>query len=145
MSAININKLTKTIFAERVKIVFVFQLLIIFSAQIFSIILATNFQIEILSNKTVIFSLLIVSMIRGALLIPYKLHHGLWRYTNPTDIKRIVQSTTLGSISYLFVLYFFISQKYIYSIFIIDFILIISSLTSIRFISRLIRERKSSN
>lgn len=145
MSAININKLTKTIFTERVKIVFVFQSLIIYAAQILSIILATNFQIDILSNKTVIISLLIISMIRGILLIPYKLHHGLWRYTNPTDIKRIVQSTTLGSIPYLFIIYFFISQKYIYNILIIDFILIISSLTSIRFISRLIRERKSNN
>ena len=135
-------KIKRLFFNNRVKVVFLFQLITIFVAQIISLALTTNFNIKLIFEPNVVLGSLMILGIRAILLYSYKLHHGLWRYTNSNDIVRIVKSTTLGSATYILITYFLIGPNNLLSIIVVDWVFIIFCLTGIRFTSRLIREGK---
>ena len=92
---------------NRILIVFVLQLVAIFMAQIISLLIANNHDIASLNETTLALKVLGVLIFRGVLLYIYKLHHGLWRYTNSNDIVRILKSTTIGSLLYVIVTFQF--------------------------------------
>ena len=81
-----------------------------------------------------------VLVFRGLMLYFYKLHHGLWRYTNSTDIVRILKSTTLGSLLYAILIFGLSYSSELGIVIILDWVFILFFLTGIRFISRLIRD-----
>ena len=92
---------------NRIPIVFILQISAIFTAQIVSLLIANNHDISSLNETTLVLKVLGILIFRGILLYIYKLHHGLWRYTNSNDIVRILKSTTIGSLLYTIVTFVF--------------------------------------
>ena len=125
---------------KRAPLVFLFQSIILFATQLISLIIATNFNILSNFEISVWISIIGTLAVRSSLLYFYNLHNGLWRYTNIHDIIRITKSTTIGTIAYAIVTYFLLPNTYFFSIVVIDWVLILFSLTSMRFAARIIRE-----
>ena len=85
----NTNRL---LIKNRILIVFTLQLFEIFTAQIISLFIANKHNLSSLNETTLVLIVAGILIFRGVLLYIYKLHHGLWRYTNSTDIIRILKS-----------------------------------------------------
>lgn len=134
----NINHL---LIKNRIPIVFILQISAIFTAQIASLIIANNHNISSIYETTLIITIIGILAFRGLLLYFYKLHHGLWRYTNSNDIVRILKSTTIGSLLYAIVTFIFSYSTELGIVIILDWIFILFFLTGIRFISRLIKDK----
>ena len=128
---------------NRISIVFVLQLTAIFIAQIISLFIANNHDIASIIETTLTLKVLGILIFRGVLLYIYKLHHGLWRYTNSNDIVRILKSTTIGSLLYLVVTFQFSYPIELGILIILDWVFILFFLTGIRFISRLVRDNNT--
>ena len=135
----NTNRL---LIKNRILIVFTLQLFAIFTAQIISLFIANKHNLSSLNETTLVLIVAGILIFRGVLLYIYKLHHGLWRYTNSTDIIRILKSTTIGSSVYAIVIFAFSQPIELATVIILDWVFILFFLTGIRFVSRLIRETK---
>jgi len=125
---------------NRIPIVFILQLAAIFIAQVISLLIANNQDIASLNETTLALKLLSILVFRGLLLYIYKLHHGLWRYTNSNDIVKILKSTTIGSLLYIVVTFQFSYPIELGILIILDWVFILFFLTGIRFISRVVRD-----
>ena len=125
---------------NRIPIVFILQLAAIFIAQVISLLIANNQDIASLNETTLALKLLGILVFRGLLLYIYKLHHGLWRYTNSNDIVKILKSTTIGSLLYIVVTFQFSYPIELGILIILDWVFILFFLTGIRFISRVVRD-----
>tara|TARA_B100000686_G_scaffold343114_1_gene423362 strand:- start:4184 stop:6034 length:1851 start_codon:yes stop_codon:yes gene_type:complete len=127
---------------NRIIIVFILQLSAIFTAQIISLFISNKHNLSSLNETTLVLTVSGILIFRGLLLYVYKLHHGLWRYTNSKDIIRIVKSTTIGSSLYAIVIFAFSHPIESGIVIILDWVFILFFLTGIRFVSRLMRETK---
>lgn len=135
----NMNRL---LLNNRIPIVFVLQLTAIFTAQVVSLFIASNYDTASTIETNVILMVIATLILRGVLLYVYKLHHGLWRYTNSNDIVRILKSTTIGSLLYAITTFVISYPVELVTLIILDWVFILFFLTGIRFISRLIRDKK---
>jgi FlaA1/EpsC-like NDP-sugar epimerase len=77
-------------------------------------------------------------LIRGFILIPFRLYEGLWRYTGIWDLRNIIAAVTLSTVVFWGVVYWsFSATEYPRSIFIIDSLLLIFFMGGVRLARRL--------
>jgi len=80
-------------------------------------------------------------MIRGLTFAPFRLYEGLWRYTGIWDLRNIIAGVFLSTVGFAALVYYgFGLTAYPRSVVIIDTVLLICFMGSLRLVRRLYRE-----
>ncbi|MFB3855542.1 MAG: polysaccharide biosynthesis protein [Vicinamibacterales bacterium] len=80
-------------------------------------------------------------LIRAGTFVPFRLYQGLWRYTSVSDLRDIIAGVSASSaVFYLLVRWGMGVTAYPRSVYIIDAILLISSMGGVRLLRRVYRE-----
>ncbi len=100
-----------------------------------------RFEGEIPERAFALFSrvLPLLLIVRIAAFVPFRLFDGLWRYVSIRDLRNIVAAVTCSSVVFvLLVRYVFGVTDYPRSVFVIDWLLLISFLSGVRCVKRVV-------
>ncbi len=100
-----------------------------------------RFEGEIPVRAFALFSrvLPLLLIIRIAAFVPFRLFDGLWRYVSVRDLRNIVAAVTCSSVVFvILVRYVFGVTDYPRSVFVIDWLLLISFLSGVRCVKRIV-------
>ena len=103
--------------------------------------LRMNFQFTEAEGRAVLRSLPLVVVVRSACFFKYGLYRSMWRYTSVADVVRVIKAVTAGSaviLAAVVLLYRFVAFPR--TLFLIEYLLLISLILGVRFSTRLFHE-----
>ena len=117
-------------------------LVLIVSAYLLSFLIRYDFRLAQPVFPLIVKTITFVVIIKLSVFYYYGLFVGLWRYVSIDDFWRIIKANSIATILFILTNIFIYSEYALpRSIFIIDFILCTSLVASIRFFTRLLKER----
>ena len=134
--------LKELLFKLRRPIIIVLHLALVVCAYILAFYLRFDFQIANSYWQLILKTLPVLACIKMIILGYFGLYSGLWRYASVDDIWRILKANVLATLCFILAVNFMHTfSGFPRTIFVIDFILSFGFMASIRFGSRLARER----
>jgi UDP-GlcNAc:undecaprenyl-phosphate GlcNAc-1-phosphate transferase len=131
----------RMIWERRTVFVVTADLLAIVVAFVGAYFLRMNFQFTDAEGKAVLRALPIVVIVRSACFFKFGLYRSMWRYTTTGDVVRVIKAVTVGSgiiLAAVVLLYRFVAFPR--SLFVIEYVMLISLILGTRFSTRLFHE-----
>jgi len=139
MATVLVRALSRRGFVAKLVLFASFQAVLIFCSLCTAWLLRFDFS---LPYRMLLFSAApILIVIRLAVMAPFKLFHGWWRYTGLGDIMDLLKAIALGSVVFLFIMRFVLGvTQFPRSIYLLETLVSTAFLVSIRAFSRMLAE-----